>query len=230
VSPQLPRVIGTNPARCPLCEDPGHLTLLHRDPDREYWICGTCDLVHVPAQWHPDPVSEKRRYDKHSNDPADPGYRKFLHMLADPVLARLPAGSRGLDFGCGPAGALAMILAENGMTMARFDPFYAPDGAALEAQYDFVVSAEAFEHFFRPALEWQKLLRLLRPGGLLGVMTGLRDPGTEFGRWWYRNDFTHVCYYSRRTFEWLATRDRLCVEFPAPNAILLWHAEGSSRL
>lgn len=206
---------------CPLCNGSEALSLLHRDPDREYWLCGRCDLVHVPAQWHPEPAREKHRYDQHRNDPADPGYCKFLRKLADPVLARVPPGRRGLDFGSGPAGALAGILAEAGMIMARYDPFYAPDDGALSASYDFVVSAEAMEHFFRPREEWQTLLRLLAPGGLLAVMTGLREPGTEFGRWWYRNDFTHVCFYSRRTFEWLAARDGLEIEFPAQNVILM---------
>jgi SAM-dependent methyltransferase len=214
----------TEPAECrvcPLCERAEGLSLLHADATREYWLCPACDLVHVPSRWHPSPDREKERYDQHRNDPADPGYRNFLMQLADALRPRLAPGSRGLDFGSGPTGALAGLFEEIGFPMTRYDPFYAPHAPALQDVYDFIASAEVFEHLFRPADEWRRLVRILRPGGWLGVMTGLRNPQTPFGGWWYRNDFTHVCFFSRRTFQWLADRDGLTLEFVGANVVLL---------
>lgn len=205
---------------CPLCDE--HATLpFARDAARQYLICPQCDLVFVTPQFLPAPDAEKKRYDTHRNDPSDPGYRQFLSKLAAPLTARIPAACQGLDFGCGPTSALALLLEEAGFRMRRYDPFYAPDRGVLDESYDFVACSEAIEHFFHPALEWNLFLRLIKPGGWLGIMTLLRDPGTDFVQWWYRNDFTHVAFYSRKTFEWLARRDGLSLEFLGPSVVLL---------
>ena len=206
---------------CPLCARCDTLAPFARDATREYLICSQCDLVFVPPRWQPEAEKEKQRYDTHQNDPADPGYRRFLAKLVAPLTARLPAGARGLDFGCGPTAVLALLLEEAGFRMRRFDPFYAADRAVLEQTYDFIACSEAIEHFFHPAQEWELFLQLVKPGGWLGIMTLLREPDTDFVRWWYRNDFTHVAFYSRRTFEWLAQRDGLAVEFEGSSVVLL---------
>ena len=61
----------------------------------------------------------------------DAGYRRFLSKLADPLMARLAPGARGLDYGCGPGPALAAMLREAGHEVALYDPFFAPDPAPL---------------------------------------------------------------------------------------------------
>lgn len=55
----------------------------------------------VPSQYWLSAISEKQEYDKHINTPEDTGYRAFLNRIFTPVLARLPAKAKGLDFGCG---------------------------------------------------------------------------------------------------------------------------------
>ena len=133
---------------CPLCCFRDSTAPFARDAAREYMICSECDLVFVPPRWHPAPDAEKRRYDLHQNDPSEPGYRRFLSQLADPLKARLPAGAQGLDFGCGPTAALALLLEEAGFRMGRYDPFYAPDSTVLQRVYDFIACSEVVEHFF----------------------------------------------------------------------------------
>lgn len=206
---------------CPLCNERDSITAFAGNAARRYLICAQCDLVFMPPQYHPTADVERRRYDLHRNDPADPGYRQFLAQLANPLRARLPAGSTGLDFGCGPTAVLAVLLDEAGFRMSRYDPFYAPDRGVLAQTYDFIACSEAMEHFFQPAREWELFLRLAKPGGWLGIMTLLREPETDFAGWWYREDITHVCFYSRRTFEWLARRDGLAVEFEGKSVVLL---------
>jgi hypothetical protein len=61
---------------------------------------------------------------------------------------------------------------------------------------------------------------LVKPGGWLGIMTRLlEDPGA-FGTWYYKEEDTHVCFYSRATFRYLAARDGLDVEFIGKDVIL----------
>ncbi len=205
---------------CPLCGT-AQTQFYHQDKFREYWQCQCCDLVFVNPDQRLALKAEKAIYDLHLNDPADTGYRRFLSRLADPLLARLPDGSTGLDFGCGPGPTLSLMLAEAGHQVALYDPIYQPDAQVLECQYDFVTCSEAIEHFYYPDKEWQRLLGLVRPGGWLAIMTKLvRDPDA-FSRWHYKNDQTHVCFFSRRCFDWLAERDGLLLEWAADDVILL---------
>jgi len=215
-------VVTTNPiSGCPLCAGHDTAAPFARDTTREYLRCAQCNLVFVPPQFHPATDVERQRYDLHQNNPSDPGYRRFLSQLTEPMIARLSAGAKGLDFGCGPTAALALLFEETGFKMCRYDPFYQPHQATLKQAYDFVACSEVVEHFFHPTREWKLLDRLVRTGGLLGIQTGLREPGTDFLQWWYREDITHVCFYSRLTFEWLARSKGLTVEFSGKSVVLL---------
>jgi hypothetical protein len=163
---------------------------------------------------HPSLADEKARYDTHQNRPDDYGYRMYLNRLAEPLLKRLQPGMRGLDYGCGPGPTLSLMLEEAGMVMSVYDPFYADEETVLTQQYDFVTCTEVVEHFRDPAGEWKRLTGLVVPGGWLGVMTQLMpgdDPET-FLRWRYRNDRTHLCFYTARTFEWIAKELSLDVD------------------
>ncbi len=226
---------------CPLCLA-GGTRFFCADRRRPYHRCIRCDLVFVPPTHHLDPAAEKRRYDLHRNDPGDAGYRAFLERLARPLLARLPPGARGLDYGSGPQPVLSQMLAAAGHHMRQYDPYYAPHPRVLEERYDFLVCCETMEHFAAPAREWRRFLELVRPGGWLGVMTRLRDSAVPAARagsgpsgatdsegaaarafldWYYKNDPTHVAFYSRATFRYLARRDGLAHEFHGDSVILL---------
>jgi hypothetical protein len=197
---------------CPLCHA-GAIAFFYTDQYRSYYRCAACELIHVPAEYHLPATEERRRYDSHRNSPADSGYRDFLSRLLTPLLPRLPAGASGLDFGCGPGPTLSVMLREYGFSMAVYDPFYAEDKAVLQRRYDFITCSEAIEHFARPDIEWQRLLELLRDDGWLAIMTRFYDEQMNFARWYYKNDPTHIGFYSVATFEWLAQRDGLTVEF-----------------
>jgi hypothetical protein len=207
-------------ALCPLCLNPGPGSL-HRDATRTYLRCPACALIFVPARHHLTAAQEKQRYEFHQNHPQDAGYRQFLLRLFEPLAARLPAGAEGLDYGCGPGPVLAQMFEAAGFPMAVYDPYFAPDAGALRRQYDFVTCTEAAEHFARPAEEWRRLRALVRPGGWIGVMTGLYDEAPPFAGWYYKNDPTHVCFYARATFEWLAREHRLAPQFISASVILL---------
>lgn len=211
---------GESSSPCPLCGDT-RTGIHHVDRARAWLRCPSCALVFVPQQYHLTRDAEKRRYDQHRNDPGDPAYRGFLSALYLPLRARLPSGAAGLDFGSGPGPTLSLMFAEAGHPMRIYDPFYAPDRSVLQQTYDFVTCSETAEHFCAPASAWESLVGLVKPGGWLGVMTAMLDGVSDFSRWYYKDDPTHVSFYSRASIDWLARRHRLRVEYPSPSVILL---------
>ncbi len=176
----------------------------------------------MPPAFHLPPAREKAEYDRHENTPDDPGYRRFLSRLALPLLQCLPPQASGLDFGCGPGPALAAMLEERGCRVALYDVFYRPDASALRGRYDFITATEVLEHLHRPGEELARLWRLLRPGGVLGVMTKRVIGQEAFLRWHYRNDPTHVAFFSEATFAWWAARYGARLAFPGADTALLF--------
>lgn len=181
----------------------------------------TCQLVFVPPAYHVSRAAEKAEYDLHQNSPDDPGYRRFLSRVFNPMQARLRPGSHGLDFGSGPGPTLSVMFAEAGHTVTLYDPFYAPHPSALEQHYDFISASEVVEHLHRPREELDRLWACLNPGGILGIMTKLVLDLESFARWHYRTDPTHVSFYSRPTFEWLASHWQADLAFIDSDVMLL---------
>ncbi len=189
---------------------------------RRYFRCTTCALIFADPASRLTPEAERARYNYHQNSPADEGYRRFLNRLVTPLSARLgDAKQQGLDFGCGPGPTLSLMLEALGHTMALYDPFFAPDTSVLHRRYDFVTCTEAIEHFHTPDREWRLLLRLVKPGGWLGIMTRLVPALEMFNQWYYKSDPTHVSFFSRETFHYLAQRDHLTCEIIGDDVILL---------
>jgi 2-polyprenyl-3-methyl-5-hydroxy-6-metoxy-1,4-benzoquinol methylase len=116
---------------------------------------------------------------------------------------RLAPNSCGLDFGCGPGPTLSHLFAEAGHKVLIYDVFYAKDESVWQNRYDFITASEVVEHLHQPDEELARLWAGLKPGGILGLMTKLVLNRTAFANWHYKNDRTHVCFFSRPTFEWL---------------------------
>ena len=187
---------------CPLCQvsEGAHFYEDHR----VYFRCPTCLLVYVPPQQFLSAQEEKAVYDQHQNSPHDSGYRRFLGRLFEPMSQRLPLNSRGLDFGSGPGPTLSVMFEEAGHTMEIYDPFYSPDIIPLQQQYDFITATEVLEHLHHPRREMDRLWSCLKLNGSLGIMTKRVLDREAFSSWHYKNDPTHVCFYSIETFQWLA--------------------------
>jgi hypothetical protein len=187
---------------CPLCAN-GAAEPFYRDRKREFFQCLECDLVFVPPEFHLTPEAEKARYDFHRQSLTDSGYRDFLNRLFRPLQKKLSPSAHGLDFGCGQEPTLSVLFEEAGFSCANYDLHFANDPAVLEKQYDFLTCSETMEHFTHPREEFECLLTLVKPGGWIGIMTQLRDEAPPFSTWFYKDDATHVCFFSHRTFQWL---------------------------
>ncbi|NIC37488.1 class I SAM-dependent methyltransferase [Halomonas desiderata] len=205
---------------CPLCASP-HSRHFHRDARRDYYRCENCRLAFVPPEQRLSPEQERAVYDQHENRPDDPGYRRFLSRLFEPLQHRLAPGASGLDFGAGPGPTLSLMFEEAGHPMSIYDPFYAPDAGVLERRYDFITATEVVEHLFAPGRELARLAALLPPGGWLGLMTKRVTGEEAFARWHYILDPTHVCFFSEASFECLAEHLGMSVEFPGADVALL---------
>ena len=206
--------------QCSLCFS-DDVQFYAQDRRRSYWQCGCCKLVMADSSSWLSAQQEKQIYDLHENQLDDPGYQRFLMRIAEPLLARLPANSQGLDFGCGPAPLLAQLLTAAGHQVALYDIFYQPDQQVLQQQYDFICCSEAIEHFNQPAQQWQLWLSLLKPQGMLAIMTKRVRDADAFSRWHYKNDLTHVSFFSEATFAYLAKRDGFSLEVVADDVVIL---------
>jgi hypothetical protein len=205
---------------CPLCAR-AEISFYSRDKRRPYLSCGTCSLVFVPPAWRLDREAERAQYLLHRNQIDDPGYRAFLSRLMLPLAERLTPGARGLDFGCGPGPALAHMLREAGFEVALYDSFFAPHVEALNTSYDFICATEVVEHLFQPGRELERLWALLPPEGWLGIMTKLLRVPVTFVSWHYKNDPTHVCFFSDDTWRWWARQHDANLQMIGPDVILL---------
>lgn len=204
---------------CPLCHHQ-NTSLFSEDKRRAYFQCQHCQLVFVPRGQLISLTEEKKIYDSHQNDVNDIGYQQFLSRALTPLLTELDKPSNGLDFGCGPGPALAKMLDEKGHSTALYDIFYYPNTDVLNKQYDFVTCTEVIEHLAKPDEVWMQLLSLIEPGGVLVVMTKLVINQERFKSWHYKNDITHINFFSRATFNYLATQNSLSLTFYGDDVML----------
>ena len=206
--------------RCPLCKSQ-NTTYYLCDAFREYLTCTDCSLIFVPKTFHLSEKEEKQRYDLHKNDPTDLKYRTFLSRICNPLKARLSKRAHGLDFGCGPGPTLSLMLQEHGHTVEIYDKFYAHNPEVFQREYDFVTATEVVEHLKNPQYELQRLYRLIKPNGILGIMTKLAIDKPAFKNWHYKRDPTHISFFSKTTFEWLGKIWQSKIEFIGADVILI---------
>lgn len=204
---------------CPLCCSSNTVHYTH-DKRRSYLQCKDCELVFVPRNELLSLEQEKAIYDTHQNAIDDEGYQRFLNRAAKPLLEELTSPSEGLDFGCGPGPALAYMISQHQHNVTLYDIFYYPETSVLNTQYDFVTCTEVIEHVSKPQQVWQQLYDLVKPGGLLVIMTKLVIDKERFTHWHYKNDMTHINFFSQMTFNKLAEQFDMSLKYVAQDVML----------
>jgi hypothetical protein len=188
---------------CTLCA--GKVVFYYRFRNKDYYRCRNCHGVLLDPIFYLTPEAEKDRYDQHKNDPANPGYRKFVTPLVEQVQRKYPPAASGLDYGAGSGPVAAALLEEAGYRISLYDPYYWNDHSLLENSYEFIICCEVIEHFHQPQTEFRKLRSLLKPGGSIFCMTEMITDQLDFEVWYYKNDPTHVFFYHRDSLKWLKT-------------------------
>ena len=194
---------------CRLCDSVTESFFEHKH--RNYERCTHCFLIQLRRSQCPSIEEETAEYMLHTNDPYDPGYRRFLGGVTDAMMQWLKVDQRSspniLDFGCGSGPAISVVLGEKGWNVHNYDPLYSPDRKQIEQKYDLISCTEVVEHFYEPKESWDLLFSLLKNDGCLVVMTSSSDnhcTRDAFGRWRYVREKSHVAFFHSKTMQWLA--------------------------
>lgn len=188
--------------KCPLCQSKAK-EYCRIDSDY-YHNCKNCSAIFLNSNCYLNKKEEKERYTLHENHINNKGYCTFLQPLTDVVKKEHPPEALGLDYGCGPEPVLAQLLAKAGYDKVNlYDPFFFKNTNSFNFTYDYIVCSEAMEHFHHPYQEFSRLYKLLNPKGNLICKTELMPPKSDFKKWWYKNDPTHVFFYNEQTLKWV---------------------------
>lgn len=177
---------------------------------RVFDYCKVCDFIALQPEFFLDAKAEKARYELHENTIDDQGYVDMFEKFIDYAIKPY-AVSKILDYGSGPGPVLAELLERHGYEADIYDPFFAARDLQ-DSSYDLICSTEVFEHFNNPLETIINVIKLLKPGGYLAVMTMMSPAVESFSGWWYKNDPTHVSFYTAKTFEYIAEKLALRLE------------------
>ena len=169
----------------------------------QFYRCPHCNSIFRSREFLLTTELEKARYLLHENDVSDKGYQSFVAPLVKAVSDNFQHHTFGLDYGAGPAPVAAKLLTEQGYELRFWDPFFHANPKVLETNYDFIICCETIEHFYHPLEEFQRMYRLLKPNGKLFCMTDLLPEMSTFNDWYYKNDATHVLFYSEENLQWI---------------------------
>lgn len=157
-----------------------------------------CKAIFLSSPYYLDPIAEKERYEEHNNDVTDLRYQEFVRPVVEKILVEHTPSARGLDYGCGTGPVITSLLAKKGFTTQLYDPYFQPDTRVLSEEYDYVICCEVMEHFQAPVKEFRKLKDLLSKTGSIYCKTSLFDKNIDFKKWYYKDDPTHVTFYTKK--------------------------------
>ncbi|WP_378183924.1 class I SAM-dependent methyltransferase [Aquimarina sp. SS2-1] len=170
---------------------------------KTYYHCSNCDGIMLPEACFLSKDEEKKRYDTHNNDITDPDYQNFVSPIVDSIVIDYNKNHKGLDFGSGSGPVITEMLRNQEYDIQTYDPFFDPNPQVLHTTYNYIACCEVMEHFFNPKKEFKLLYSLLKRGGRLYCKTNLYDKSIDFDFWWYKNDPTHVFFYTKKTLIWI---------------------------
>ena len=76
----------------------------------------------------------------------------------------------------------------------------------FDKQYDFITASEVVEHLKQPMIELNRLMGLLKSNGVLAIMTQILSPQIDFDQWYYKNDPSHISFFSEKPLKFLAEK------------------------
>lgn len=185
---------------CPLCS---HEASLFYQNAENYFQCKECHSIFTDTNARLNMAQEKERYELHSDDVQDKGYQNFVSPMTSAIISDYTQKSMGLDFGAGIGPIISKVVQDAGYNIKQYDPFFHNYPELLREKYDYVACCEVVEHFYHPHKEFGVLKSLLDEGAKLYIMTNLYDESIDFAKWYYKNDMTHVFFYTKESFEWI---------------------------
>ena len=194
--------------KCPICNSDievlsSTMTELKIGTEQDrFGRCTLCGTISVNPKYYLSTNEEVLRYGKHDNSLKNSNYCDYLlsvynsfntRQIIEPIL----------DFGCGENAVLTELLRQNGIDIDGFDPNY-ENFILKDRMYNTILSIEAVEHFREPMVSFTIMNNLLNSGGDIFIRTELLESVPYFSAWWYKNDPTHIVFYSRTSFEFIS--------------------------
>jgi hypothetical protein len=210
---------------CPLCASPDLAPDIRGADKRRYLLCRACSLIFAHPSHHLDLAAERAHYSNHQNGIQYPGYTQFLSRALLPMLPYLDPSMRGLDYGCGPTPTLSLLLQRHNIPCDDFDPLFSPSPPC--PPYDFIFSTECFEHFYCPRSDIERVCSLLKPNGLLCIMTERWTSLSQFASWYYTIDPTHTSFFHLNTLHTLQPLFSLSLLWSDPNRVAIFRKRTS---
>lgn len=203
--------------RCPLCHS-DETARFYTDKKRCLYHCQRCQLVFADANSHLPPSAERQKYRLASSK-----HKALARFMMD-LITQCEDGNTpllGLNFGRTLDTDILQKITVKGHQLNQYDPSVAPWSSRLKQEYDFICCYRVFEHFRFPYKEWALLCELIKPGGWIAISTPLLSELSAFEKWHHKNNLTHVSFYQRQTFEFLANKVGFKLLFAANDLILV---------
>ncbi|MCR4789537.1 MAG: class I SAM-dependent methyltransferase [Treponemataceae bacterium] len=173
--------------------------------NKRYFLCSSCQSISLEEECFLKPDLQKERYLLHNNSLEDDGYKNYLEKFLTRSLEAFQEYGTAeledaiyLDYGSGPNPCLCELVRSKSLfkECLSYDLFFAPDLPCQKV--DYMTCLEVAEHFENPLQSFRQLSSLLKEGGILSLQTHLLSENIDFEKWWYREDTTHVCFYTEK--------------------------------
>ncbi len=193
--------------KCKVCN--ANTTVLSHPIFGDYFYCCNCDFISKDKSNLLDENEEKIRYSSHKNSIEDQEYVDYFNrFLNESVMPFVGEGKKALDFGSGPAPVLAQILEQKfNYKMDIYDYYFSPEEVFIGKHYDLITSTEVVEHLSDPLLYFNLFSKLLRPRGILAIMTQFHNNDeAHFLKWPYIRDRSHISFYTPKTMKYIGDK------------------------
>jgi hypothetical protein len=150
--------------------------------------------------------AERERYNLHNNSMENSGYVQYLNAVANGLNTIPGHPLRILDFGSGANFVLTRLLRERGHVCDAYDPLYGLDIPFTNSIYDCIILCESIEHLRNLPHTLELLSRVITAHGSIIIKTQLYTDDTEFDRWWYAQDITHINFFNAHTMHIIAEK------------------------
>lgn len=190
--------------RCKICHTET-MTYVHPKMELIFHECKACGFMFKDPSHYMKLEDEKAKYDMHHNDETNRGYVNFLMNFYESSIRPHIHGKEVLDFGSGPNPVFQKLLQNEGYQVTIYDYFYAPEKTYKEKTYDCISIIEVIEHLQSPLEVLKDLKSLLKPNGIIAIMTLFYPKDkTIFNDWFYIRDKTHVSFFNHDVFKKIA--------------------------
>ena len=171
-----------------------------------YYSCINCDFIFIDEKKINTREDEKERYLKHNNSlDNEPYVDMFKDLIDKNIINNKDKIKSILDFGCGSVPVFVKLLKDKGFVVDKYDKYFFPAKDPLKKKYDLITLIEVIEHLKNPLNELDNLRKNLNINGFFLIKTLFHPEDKElFLKWWYKEDFTHISFFSAKTFKILA--------------------------